>query len=115
MSPNPTVRNAGKPGRPKGIPKTGGGSRKGIPNKATVEFRQAVTTLLNATQDNMIRWLTEVAEGTGEEGGKPNPAKALELMASLAEFAAPKLARTEHVGDKDAPLRMEFGWKSDKS
>lgn len=28
-----------RPGRPKGLPKTGGGSRKGVPNKATVEIK----------------------------------------------------------------------------
>lgn len=98
---NDTVRRGGKP---KGSPKTGGGSRKGIPNKATAEFRETVRKLLEDNSQNVGRWLTLVAEGDGSETGKPNPAKALELLAGLAEFAAPKLARTEHVGDGGGPI-----------
>lgn len=92
---NDTVRKGGKP---KGLPKSGGGSRKGIPNKATQEFRETVQKLIDDNRENVGRWLTLVAEGDGTDQGKPNPAKALELLSSLAEFAAPKLARTEHTG-----------------
>jgi len=78
--------------------KTGGGSRKGIPNKATVEFRETVQKLLEGNANNVARWLALVAEGDGTESGKPDPGKALDLLAKLAEFASPKLARTEsHV------------------
>lgn len=78
--------------------KTGGGSRKGIPNKATTEFRQTVRRLLEDNTDNIGRWLTLVAEGDGTDALKPDPGKALDLLAKLAEFAAPKLSRTEgHV------------------
>lgn len=75
--------------------KTGGGSRKGIPNKATVEFRETVRRLLEDNSENIGRWLTLVAEGDGTENGKPDPAKALDLMAKLAEYASPKLSRVE--------------------
>lgn len=85
--------------------KTGGGSRKGIPNKATVEFRETVRKLLEDNSENIGRWLTLVAEGDGTENCKPDPAKALDLVAKLAEFAAPKLARTEHVGGDGGPVR----------
>jgi hypothetical protein len=37
---------------------------------------------------------------------KPDPAKALDNLAKLAEFAAPKLARTEHVGDNGGALTV---------
>ena len=33
------------------------------------------------------------------------------MLAKLAEFAAPKLARTEVVGDEKAPQRMVVSWK----
>lgn len=76
-------------------------------------FKEAITQLLEATQPNMIRWLTMVAEGDGTDKGAPDPGKALDLMAKLAEYAAPKLARTIVAGDPDAPQRVEFGWRKD--
>jgi hypothetical protein len=78
----------------KGI-KTGGGSRKGVPNKVNAEFRETVRKLLEDNSENVGRWLTLVAEGDGTETGKPDPAKALDLVAKLAEYAAPKLSRAE--------------------
>ncbi len=75
------------------------------PNKVTVEFRETVRKLLEDNSDNVGRWLTLVAEGDGSENGKPDPAKALDLLAKLAEFAAPKLNRTEVAGDPDKPLQ----------
>jgi hypothetical protein len=85
-----------------------GGSRKGIPNKATQEFRETVRRVLDDNRENVGVWLTQVAEGYGD--AKPAPDKALDLLAKLAEFAAPKLARTEHTGDKDAPVHVQFAW-----
>lgn len=81
-----------------------GGSRKGIPNKATREFRETVRLLLESNADNVGVWLTQVAEGS--EDVKADPGKALDLLAKLAEFAAPKLNRVEHVGDGGGPVRI---------
>jgi hypothetical protein len=88
--------------------KTGGGSRKGVPNKVTAEFRDTVRKLLEDNAGNVGRWLTLVAEGDGTDNGKPDPAKALDLLSKLAEFAAPKLNRTEHAGDPNAPLKTSL-------
>jgi len=103
LSMNDKVRKGGKP---KGLPKTGGGSRKGIPNKATVEFRQTVQKLLDDNRTNVAKWLKLVAEGDGTEHSKPDPGKALDLLSKLAEFAAPKLARTEITGENGGPVRV---------
>lgn len=92
----------------KGTP--GPGRKKGVPNKATTEFRETIKKLLEDNSENVGRWLLLVAEGDGTENGKPDPGKALDLMAKLAEFAAPKLNRTEHVGDEKQPVRHLFGW-----
>ena len=89
----------------KGRPKTGG-RKKGTPNKVTADFRETVQKLLTDNAENVGRWLTLVAEGDGSEGGKPDPAKALDLLAKLAEYAAPKLGRTEHVGDGGGPVQV---------
>lgn len=83
----------------------GPGRPKGVPNKVTTEFRETVRRLLESNSENVGRWLTLVAEGDGSENGRPDPAKALDLLAKLAEYAAPKLGRVEHVGDDNNPLR----------
>lgn len=88
----------------------GPGRPKGIPNKVTTEFRETVRKLLEDNSENVGIWLAQVATGHGEV--KPAPEKALDLLAKLAEFAAPKLNRTEIAGDQDRPIKMEFSWKS---
>ena len=75
-----------------------GGRTKGTPNVVTAEFRETVQKLLDENRSNFSRWLTLVAEGDGTDQNPPDPAKALDLIAKLAEFAAPKLARTELTG-----------------
>ena len=82
----------------------GPGRPKGVPNKITVEFRETVRKLLEDNADNVALWLQQVADGSMT--GRPDPAKALDLLAGLAEFAAPKLSRTEHVGDGGGPVRI---------
>lgn len=74
----------------------GPGRPKGVPNKSTIEFRETVQKLLDANSENVQKWLAMVAEGHGDT--KPDPAKALDLMGRLAEYAAPKLSRTEVTG-----------------
>lgn len=81
----------------------------GSPNKVTTEFRDTVRRVLEENTENVGLWLEQVA--TGSHGKDPAPEKALDLLAKLAEFAAPKLARVEHAGDKENPVRLEFGWK----
>lgn len=75
-----------------------GGRRPGSPNKATKEFRDTVTKLLSDNAENVATWLEQVATGNGDPD-KADPAKALDLLAKLAEYAAPKLNRTEHTGE----------------
>lgn len=79
-----------------------GGRQPGSVNKATKEFRETVTKLLSDNASNVAKWLDQVAEGRGDN--KPDPAKALDLLAKLAEFGAPKLARTELTGDGGGPV-----------
>lgn len=81
-----------------------GGRAPGTPNKATTEFRQTVTALLEKNAANVDLWLQQVANGQGDV--KPDPGKALDLLAKLAEFGAPKLSRAELVGDEENPLQL---------
>ena len=85
----------------------GPGRPKGLPNKATVEFKAAVNNLLNFAAPEMVGWLKSVADGLPEHDIKPNPEKALDLTAKLAEYAAPKLARTEVTGPEGGPVQIQ--------
>ena len=84
-------------------PKTGGRG-KGTPNKATTDFRATVSKLLDDNAENVGTWLNQVAVGVGEV--RPDPAKALDLLAKLAEYAAPKLNRTEVTGKDGGPIEQ---------
>lgn len=85
-------------GRKPGTPKTGG-RKKGTPNKITQDFRETVRLLLEDNTENVSIWLAKVAED--------NPAKALDLLTGLAEYAAPKLARTELTGENGGPIQTK--------
>jgi hypothetical protein len=85
------------------------GRKAGVPNKVTQEFRETVRKLLENNAENVEVWLTQIA--IGDDDNKPDPKGALDMLAKLAEFAAPKLARTEVVGDEKAPQRMVVSWK----
>lgn len=80
-------------------PGPGPGRPKGMQNKITGDFRAAVNHLLHNTQDQMTAWLIEVA--------KRDPGRALDLMAKLAEYAAPKLSRTEVTGPGGGAVQIE--------
>lgn len=79
-------------------PAAGKGRPKGSLNKATKSFRDTVTKLLEANSENVSVWLEKVA--------KRDPAKALDLITRLAEFAAPKLGRVEHTGEGGGPIKV---------
>jgi hypothetical protein len=66
---------------------THSGSRKGIPNNATKEIRDAFEMLIHDNIDNMKVWLSDV--------GEEDPERALNIMVKMAEFIVPKLQRTE--------------------
>ncbi len=83
----------------------GPGRPKGVPNKATTTFRETVTKLLEGNAENVALWLDQVA--TGSHGKEPAPEKALDLLAKLAEYAAPKLSRTEITGEDGGPLKVQ--------
>jgi hypothetical protein len=93
-----------------------GGRRPGGRNKVTEDFRATVQRLLDDNRDNFAVWLTAVAEGTPDvvdEAGKiikhgrpPNPEAAIRCAASLAEYAAPKLSRSEVTGEGGGALTI---------
>lgn len=82
----------------KGRPKTGGRA-KGVTNKVTQEFRETVRKLLEENSENVGIWLAQVAQN--------DPDKALDKLVKLAEFAAPKLNRTEVSGPDGGAIAIQ--------
>ena len=76
-----------RPGNPANLTQAGKGRPKGVPNKISATFRETITQLLSDNSANVGVWLARVSED--------DPAKALDLLAKLAEYAAPKLSKVE--------------------
>lgn len=98
----------------KGV-KTGGGNRKGKPNKATADAREAIALFVNHNAPRLQGWLDAIADGvkgpseTDDDGNvtepyliEPDPQKAFELFQSVIEYHVPKLARSEVAVDPTA-------------
>ena len=80
-----------RPGNPANLTQAGKGRPKGVPNKISTTFRETVTQLLADNSANVGVWLARVSED--------DPAKALDLLAKLAEYAAPKLSKVEQTSE----------------
>jgi hypothetical protein len=66
---------------------------KGSKNKATLDFKEAVTRLLK--RQSLQSLLDEVS-----------PDKRLDVICKLAEYAFPKLGRTEVSGPEGGPVKV---------
>jgi len=64
-----------------------GGRGKGVTNKVTADKKALMSALVDYGLKNAERWLERTA--------KKNPARALDALAKLAEYALPKLAKTD--------------------
>jgi hypothetical protein len=64
-----------------------GGRKKGTPNAATANARQAIATFVDGNADRLQGWLDQVAETDG-------PKAAISCFTDLLEYHVPKLART---------------------
>ena len=93
-------------GNSQNLTNRGRGRPKGVPNRATTEFRDTIRALLDGNKENVSIWLQSVAEGDPTNDRKPDPYRALDLLAKLAEYAAPKLSRTEVTGQDGGPVEV---------
>ena len=86
------------------------GRPKGSPNKSTAMAREAIAQFVEGNAHKMQEWLEQVAVGVRNDEDKfivlPNPEKAFGMLQSVMEYHLPKLARTEHTGDEDQPVKV---------
>ena len=75
--------------------KTGGGSRKGVPNRATADVRAAIAMVASETAPKLSAWLAE----TGSEVVTPTPEQ-------FTEFYRTQFARWKKMSD-DFGIRAE--------
>lgn len=83
----------------------GPGRPKGLQNKTTMQFKEALNNLLENCAPKMLDWIERVSEG--------DPAKALDLTSKLAEYIYPKLSRSEHTGMNGGPIETELSYNSE--
>jgi hypothetical protein len=86
------------------------GRPKGSPNKSTAMAREAIAQFVEGNAHKMQEWLEQVAIGVKNNEDKfivlPNPEKAFGMLQSVMEYHLPKLARTEHSGDEEQPVKI---------
>ncbi len=81
-----------------------GGRAAGVANKSTSRAREAIAAFVDGNAGRLNKWLDEIYEQDG-------PKDAFNCMSALLEYHIPKLARTEHSGDKDAPIVHTVKWQ----
>jgi hypothetical protein len=74
----------------------GAGRKAGVPNKVTGDVKAAIAAFTSANVDKLDEWLNSIDD----------PAKRLDLYFKALEYTMPKLARTEHAGDKENPIQV---------
>jgi len=85
----------------KGGRREGAGRPTGVPNKVTMEVKQAIAAFTSNNAEKLDQWLNEVDD----------PAKRLDLYFKALEYTMPKLARTEVAGDQKQPIKHTVTWK----
>lgn len=78
--------------------KTGGGNRKGVPNKSTALAREAIARFVDDNSERLQGWLDQIAQD--------NPKDAFNCVKDLLEYHIPKLARTELTGADGGDLEI---------
>lgn len=78
-----------------------GGRVAGVPNKSTALAREAIAKFVDGNSHKLQEWLDEIAMNE-----KLGPKVAFDCFMQVAEYHVPKLARTEHIGDDEQPVKV---------
>jgi hypothetical protein len=78
-----------------------GGRVAGVPNKSTALAREAIARFVDGNSHMLQEWLEAIADDP-----KYGPKHAFDCFMQVAEYHVPKLARTEHAGDTDQPVKV---------
>lgn len=86
------------PGPAKGTPRKGGGSRKGIPNKATAAKAAEIAASGLTPLDYMLQKMRDE---------QADPAIRLDAAKAAAPYVHPKLAQIDHTVDGDLTVNIK--------
>lgn len=86
---------------PKKRPQPKGGSRAGIPNRATSAAREAIARFVDGNVGRLQGWLDEIAE-------KDGPLVAFQCVERVLEYHVPKLQRSELTGADGKDLTIAW-------
>jgi len=78
-----------------------GGRVAGVPNKSTALAREAIARFVDGNSHKLQEWLEAIADDP-----KYGPKHAFDCFMQVAEYHVPKLARTEHAGDTEQPVKV---------
>jgi len=78
-----------------------GGRVAGVPNKSTALAREAIARFVDGNSHKLQEWLEAIADDP-----KYGPKHAFDCFMQVAEYHVPKLARTEHAGDQEQPVKV---------
>lgn len=76
---------------------------KGSTNKANQELRLVVAGFVEQNSVKFQKWLDDIQRDEGS-------LEAFKRVEALLEYCLPKLARSEHIGDKEKPIQHVVKW-----
>lgn len=91
----------------KGVSNNPNGRKRGVPNKATQNAREAIASFVEGNVDRLNNWLDSIAVDS--------PKDAFNCFMSVVEYHIPKLQRQEVTGLDGGPVLTQDVTDNDKN